>query len=99
MLIAGFGRPRVLGPTELQALISRACPCRLDRSPLLSAEFHRNPPLCNEAPPQTADAQTIHTPARLVGLRRSLVRSDAAASCLAQECQRHCASAATPVLG
>jgi hypothetical protein len=29
----GSGRPRVLGPTELQAPISRACPCRLGRSP------------------------------------------------------------------
>src|SRR6202043_2933730 len=34
MLIAGSGRPRVLGPTELRALITRARPCRLDRSPL-----------------------------------------------------------------
>src|ERR1700719_2975177 len=34
MLIAGSGRPRVLGPIELRTLITRAGPCRLDRSPL-----------------------------------------------------------------
>src|SRR5580693_3134362 len=34
MLIAGSGRPRVLGPIELRALITRGRPCRLDRSPL-----------------------------------------------------------------
>src|SRR5437660_11379643 len=39
--IAGSGRPRVLGPTELYALMTRACPCRLDRSPLISSTIHR----------------------------------------------------------
>ena len=34
MVIAGSGRPRVLGPTERQAPITRACPCRFGRSPL-----------------------------------------------------------------
>jgi len=41
MLIAGSRGPRVFGPTELFALMTRACPCRLDRSPLPFTWRHR----------------------------------------------------------
>src|SRR5215510_4169361 len=61
IVIAGSGRPQVLGPTERQAPISRACPWRLDRSPL---ENDRESPL--------SSAHVV--PIYLVGLRRSLVR-------------------------
>src|SRR5262249_9909463 len=60
IVIAGSGRPRVLGPTERQAPISRACPWRLGRSPL---ENDRESPL--------SPAHVV--PIYLVGLRRSLV--------------------------
>ena len=61
IVIAGSGRPRVLGPTERQAPISRACPWRLGRSPL---ENDRESPL--------SPAHVV--PIYLVGLRRSLAR-------------------------
>src|SRR5215510_8898519 len=59
IVIAGSGRPRVLGPTERQAPISRACPWRLDRSPLENDW---------ESPISSAHVVPIY----LVGLRQSL---------------------------
>src|SRR5690349_12292530 len=60
MLIAGSGRPRVLGPTERQAPIIQGMSLRLGRSPLTS----------------TGNPQLLGVRIHLVGLRRSLASSD-----------------------
>src|SRR5262249_61166636 len=73
IVIAGSGRPWVLGPTERQAPISRACPWRLGRSPL---ENDRKSPI------SSAHAVPIY----LVGLRRSLVRYSTGPGAYAFEC-------------
>src|SRR5215831_8357230 len=73
----------------LRAPISRACPCRLDRSPPPSTVIHRyfspmrllvwapaehHPPK-GSASDRRGMLPSIHTKTRLVGLRRSLVSS------------------------
>src|SRR5215831_9055898 len=63
IVIAGSGRPRVLGPTERQAPIHRACPCRLGRSPLRTTGI---PTILRYV-----------VPIYLVGLRRSLASTTA----------------------
>src|SRR5215471_6561758 len=51
------GRPRVLGPIERQAPISKACPWRLDRSPLKSTGNPHSPRLTVADIPRRSEAK------------------------------------------